>query len=150
MKPFFNSRNKHNAAFVVLWVWLFALTSGAANACLIQVGRMHDQGSRATHFRSLQAEQEQAISAAHGHTIPDHDSGLEASKSQCLKVFDDSSQSLPKQQPSLDLTHTDLMPLRIVVWTTAMPVASARGLVVTQRAPYPGLSSRTRLARLAL
>ena len=150
MKPFFNSRTKRNTAFVVLWVWLFALASGAANACLIQVEEMHDHGSRAAHSHSLLAEEVHVISAAHGHAIPDHDSGLEVSKSQCLKVCDDGSQSLPKQKVSFDLTHADLMPLRAVAWTTATPVVSARGLVVTQRPPDPGPSIRISLARLAL
>ena len=150
MKPFFNSRTRRNTAFVVLWVWLFALASGAANACLIHVEEMHDHGSQAAHSHSSPIGEGHAISAAHGHAIPDHDSGLEASKSQCLKVCDDGSQSLPKQQLSFDLTHTDLMPFRIVAWTTAMPVVSARGLVVTQHPPDPGPSIRTRLARLAL
>ena len=150
MKPFFNSRTKRNTAFVVLWVWLFALASGAANACLIQVEEMHDHGARAAHSHSLLAKEGHAIPVAHGHAIPDHDSGLEASKSQCLKVCDDGSQSLPKQQLSFDSIPADLMPFFTVAWTTATPVVQARGLIVTQHPPDPGPSIRISLARLAL
>ena len=150
MKPFFNYRTKRNTGFVVLWAWLFALASGAANACLIQVEEMHDYGTRAAHSHSLPAEEEHAISAAHGHAIPDHDSGLEVSKSQCLKVCDDGSQSLPKQQVSFDLIHADLMHVLTVAWTTATPVVSTRGLAVIQRPPDPKLPIRIQLSRLAL
>lgn len=150
MKPFFNSHTKRNTAFVVLWVWLFALASGAANACLIQAEELHDHGSRAVHSHSSAAEEGHAISAVHGDAIPDHDSGLEASKSQCLKVCDDGSQSLPKQQVDFDLTHADLTPLFAVAWITATPVVSASGLAVIQRPPDPGFPIRIRLSRLAL
>jgi hypothetical protein len=36
MTLLFTARTKRNTGFVVLWVWLFALASGVANACLIQ------------------------------------------------------------------------------------------------------------------
>jgi hypothetical protein len=150
MKHFFNSRAKRNTAFVVLSVWLFALASGAVNACLIQAEEMHDHGSRAAHTHSSAAEEGHAISAAHGDANPDHDFGLEASKSQCLKVCDDGSQSLPKQQVSFDLTHVDLTPLLAVAWTTATHVESARGLAVIRQPPDPSLSIRVRLSRFAL
>ena len=151
MKPFFNSRTKCNTAFVVLWVWLFALASGAANACLIQAGDMHDQRSRAAHSQSLPAEEDHAISAIHGHTIPDHDdSGLDASKSQCLNVCDDGSQSLTKQRVGFDLTHPVMAPLFASAWAPATPMVSRRGLAVIQRPPDPKLPIRVRLSRLAL
>ena len=36
MKLFPNTRAKRNTAFMVLLVWLFALASGVANACLLE------------------------------------------------------------------------------------------------------------------
>ena len=148
MKPFIRFRTQRNTAFVALLVWLFALVSGAANACLIQPEKMHDHGTEATH--SPAAEKGHAISAVPGDAIPDHDSGLETSKSQCLKVCDDSSQSLPKQQVGFDLTHPVLVPLPGVAWGMATPGVSARGLAAVQRPPYSRLSIRVRLSRLAL
>jgi hypothetical protein len=77
MKHFFNSRTKRSTAFVVLLVWLFALASGAANACFIQAAEeTHDHGSRAAHTHLSAAEEGHAISAVHRNAIPDHDSGL--------------------------------------------------------------------------
>ena len=148
MKPFFNSRSKRNTACVVLWMWLFALAAGAANACLIQPEKMHDHGSEVAH--SSAAEKRHAVSAVHVDAIPEHRPELETSKSQCLKVCDDSSQSLPKQQVGFDLTHPVLVPLIAVAWIKATPEVSARGLAVVQRPPDPGLPIRVRLSRLAL
>ena len=122
MKPFIRFRTQRNTAFVALLVWLFALVSGAANACLIQPEKMHDHGTEAAH--SPAAEKGHAISAVPGDAIPDHDSGLETSKSQCLKVCDDSSQSLPKQQVGFDLIHPVLVPLLAVAVTGAQTWAA--------------------------
>ena len=148
MKPLFNSRTKRDTAFVVLAVWLFALASGVANACLIQAREMQANGSVPAH--SSPARNGQAISAVHVDAIAQHEPGLEASKSQCLKVCDDGSQSLPKQQVGFDLTHPGLAQLLAVVWSTSTPVVSALGLAVFQRPPVPGLPIRVRLSRLAL
>ena len=154
MKPFFNSSTRRNAAFAILLVWLFALGSGVANACLIQTEKSHGYGlghgheSLTTHPSA--AEAGHAISAAHADPMRDHDSTLTGSKSQCLKVCDDGSQSLLKQRAGFDLKHADLMPLLPVSWATAASVVLAGGLAVIQRPPYPGLPIRIRLSRLAL
>ena len=148
MKPRFNSRTKRNTAFVVLLVWLFALASGVTNACLIQTMEMRGHGSLIAHSSS--AEKGHAISAAHVGAISEHDSGLEGSKSQCLKVCNDGTQSLTKQQAGVDLPHAVLTPLFAVAWTRATPVVSALGLAAFQRSPDPGLPIRVRLSRLAL
>ena len=148
MKPRFNSRTKRNTAFVVLLVWLFALASGVANACLIQTKEIHGHGSLVAHSSS--AEKGHAISAAYVGATSKHDSGLEPSKSQCLKVCDDGSQSLTKQQPGFDWTHPVLTPLPAVAWTTATSVVSVLGLAAFQQPPDPGRPIRVRLSRLAL
>ena len=150
MKPFLNSRSKRSTAFVVLWVWLFALACGAANACLFQTETMHDHNSRAAHSHSSSAEREHAISAAHGDAITDLDSGIAASKSQCLKGCDDGSQSVSRPQVNFDFTHPVLVPLLVVAYTTATPVVSARGMAVIQRRADPRLPIRVGLSRLAL
>ena len=148
MKPLFTVRTKRNTALVALFVWVFALVSGAANACLIQPEKMHDHGSEAAHSSAV--EKNHAVSEPHVDAVPEHHSEPEKSKSQCLKVCDDSSQSLPKQQVGFDLTHPVLVPLIAVAWIKATPEVSARGFAVVQRPPDPGLPIRVRLSRLAL
>ena len=147
MKPLFNSRTKRNTAFAVLLVWLFALASGVANACLIQAREIDGHGSPAHPSAARSGHAHLAVDVA---AIAQHGPGLEASKSQCLKVCDDGSQSLQKQQAGLDLAHPGLTPLLAVAWSTATPVVSALGLTVFQRPPDPGLPIRVRLSRLAL
>lgn len=148
MKPLFYSRTKRNTALLVLWVWLFALASGVANACLIQANEMRGHGPLVEH--SSAAEKAHVISVAHIGTISEYGFGLEESKSQCLKVCDEGSQSLPKKQADLDLTHPVLALPPAVTWTNATGMASAPGLVAFQPHPLPGLSIRVRLSRLAL
>ena len=143
MKSLFNSRTKRNTAFAVLLVWLFALASGVANACLIQAREIDGHGSPAAH--SSAAANGHAHLAVHGDATAQHEPGLVASKSQCLKVCDDGSQSLPKQQVGFDLTHPGLAPLLGVAWSTATPVVSALGLAVFHRPPAPGLPISVRL-----
>jgi hypothetical protein len=148
MKPLFNSRTKRNTAFVVLLVWLFALASGVANACLTQAKEIPGHSSLATHSSS--SEKGHATSAAYGGAVSKHDPGLEASKSQCLKVCDDGSQSLTKQRAAADLTYSDLAPLLALAWTTVTPVVSALALTGFQQSPDAELPIRIRLSRLAL
>ncbi|MEO7938340.1 MAG: hypothetical protein ABIR55_06930 [Burkholderiaceae bacterium] len=147
---FFNSRTKRTTAFVVLWVWLFAMASGAANACLIQDNETNDYGSRVAHSNSSAADTGHSISSVHRDAIPDHDSGLETSKTQCLKVCDDESQSLPKQLVGFDLNHADLVPLIAPSGIAATHAVSERALAAIHRPPDPGLSIRIRLSRFAL
>jgi len=139
MKPLFYSRTKRNTALLVLWVWLFALAAGVANACLIQANEMHGHGSLV-----------EQSSAARVGTISEYGFGLEASKSQCIKVCDDGSQSLPKKQGDLDLTYPVLALPPTVTWTNATGMASAPGLVAFQPHSLPGLPIRVLLSRLAL
>ena len=45
-----NSRTRRNTACAMLFVWLFALASGVANACLLEPRGVHDHGSRLSHL----------------------------------------------------------------------------------------------------
>lgn len=135
---------------MVLLLWLFALGLGLANACLIQTDKSQAYGHGSLGMHSPTAALGHAISVARVDTIRDQDSELGRSKSPCLKICNDGSQSLPKQRVSFDLTHLVLVPLPAVGWTTATPVVSARGLAVVQRPPDPECPIRTTLSRLAL
>jgi hypothetical protein len=41
MKLFSNIRSKRSIAFIALLVWVFALASGVANACLLEARGTH-------------------------------------------------------------------------------------------------------------
>lgn len=147
MKSLFSSSTKRSTAFALLLVWLFALASGVANACLIQKPVLHDHGSLVGH--SSLAEKGHVVSAVQVGAIFKHDAGLDVSKSQCLKVCADGSQSLTKHQAGFDWTHPVLAPLLAVAWT-ATPAVSTLGLAAFQQSPDPRLPIRIRLSRLTL
>lgn len=130
----FNSGTMRRTAFMVLLLWLFALGSGLANACLIQTDKSQAYGHGSLGMHSPTAAPRHAISVAREDTIRDHDSELDRSKSQCLKICDDGSQSLPKQRVSVDLTHPVLAPLPAVAWITAA--------LWSQRVAWPSSNGR--------
>lgn len=148
MHPLFNSRIKRKTAFVVLFVWLFALVSGVANACWIQTTEMRVHESLTVYPSS--AKDANVDAAANEGAISKHDSGLSTSKSQCLKVCDDGSQPSPKQKVGFDLTDPILVPLHAVAWKSVPPAISAFDQAVSQRCLSPEQPIRVRLSRLAL
>jgi hypothetical protein len=148
MKPFSNTRAKRNTAFVVVLVWLFALASGVANACLLEARGTHSHGSPVAYSSATEAAS--GISAGHAGAIASHDAGSDTAKASCLKVCDDRSQSLLKQQSGFDLTDPGQAPFVVLVWTAATPVVSAPKQANIQQPHAPGLPIRTRFSRLAL
>lgn len=147
MKLFSNVRNKRHTAFLVLLAWLFALTSGLANACLLEV--------RETHSHVVAAE---ASGVAHASTIlPGHAGavadGIDESHfmAPCLKVCDDGSRSVPKQKLTVSQSDPGPAPLLAVLWTTPVEsvVLAPRSIDDPQPAT-PALSIRVRFSRLAL
>ncbi|MEP6964245.1 MAG: hypothetical protein ABI845_02070, partial [Polaromonas sp.] len=62
MKLLFNRRAKRNTAFMVLLVWLFALASGVANACLLEARQTH------SHIATLSQAAEHPSAIVPGHT----------------------------------------------------------------------------------
>ena len=148
MKPFSNTRTKRSTALVMLLVWLFALASGVANACLLEARGTHSHGAPVT--QSSATEAASGISAGHAGVIASHDAGADASRAACLKVCDDDSQSLPKQQSSFDLTDPGLALFVAVAWTAAVLDLSAPSRTNDLGHRVPGLPIRTRFSRLAL
>ena len=97
MINFFNSPVQRTGAFAMLLVWVFALISGVANACLLEapginahvgiIKQSNQHGAKHMNFSShvpIEAELDQA-------------DDTQTSKQPCLKVCADSSKSLPKK-----------------------------------------------------
>ena len=152
MKPFFNSRVKRNTAFMVLFAWLFALASGAANACLIEPRGTHTHGSLAasTLAREDMEEAETAPDQVVGAVDHHHDDS-DGPATPCQKVCDEGSKSLPKQQSPSAPIESGLAPFFAVAWTTSeVAIVSAPGQVRAHEPPRPRLSARVLFSRLAL
>ena len=139
MNLFSNTRAKRTTAFVVLLVWLFAVASGVANACLLE--------GPGTHSHSAAAG---AAKAGHAGAVHGHDDDSDTSKESCLKVCDDGSIALVKVQTGFDLTDPGMAPLVAIVWSAAVPVVSMRLRPVDLQPAIVGPPFRVRYSRLAL
>ncbi|WP_309678591.1 hypothetical protein [Polaromonas sp.] len=148
MKLFSNTRAKRNTALMVLLVWLFALASGVANACLLEARGTHSHAATAGSAGTTHAP---AIVPGHAGAIADHDDDSHTLRAPCLKACDDGLHSFPKQDLTVAQTDPGPAPLVAVLWTAATPVVSSfRRMDDRQQPVTPELPIRVRYSRLAL
>jgi len=146
MKPFSHQRTKRNTTFVTLLVWLFALASGMANACLLEAPGKHPHVA-ATH--STDPHHTHAL-AGHAVAVDDDADDQEGSKESCLKACDDGANAQVKLQAGADLTDPGLAPFVVIVWNAATSVASVSTRYDILLVPIVGPPFRTRYSRLTL
>ncbi len=147
MKLFSHTRAKRNTAFMVLLVWLFALASGVANACLLEARQTHSHIAAAT----LSEADTQASVILPGHTGAVAD-GIDEShyKAPCLKVCDDGTRSFPKQDSTVAQADPGPALLVLVLWDTVAPVIPALRQMDYEQPATPELPIRLRFPRLAI
>jgi hypothetical protein len=147
MRLFSNTRARRSAAFVVLLVWLFAVASGIANACLLEAPGTHSRVAETGLAETVHAPAELAghAGAAYSH---DDDSGN--AKESCLKVCDDGSKTPVKLQSGLDLADPGTAPLLAITWGAATPFVSGSCHLAEMQALFVGPPVRVRYSRLAL
>ena len=145
MKLLFNSRSKRNTAFMVLLVWLFALASGVANACLLEARQTHSHGATSSHA----VEHASVIVPGHTGVVAD---GLGESpfKAPCLKVCDDGTRSFPKQDSTVAQTDPGPAPLVVVLWGAVAPVVPMLREIEIEQPATPVLPIRVRFSRLVI
>ncbi|MBC7954680.1 MAG: hypothetical protein H7Y33_02255 [Cytophagales bacterium] len=146
MPFFFSPLAKRSTAFVVLLVWIFALGSGVANACLLEAPGQH---SRATSGSERHDHAPDAL-AAHSHEAAVHDDDPGTSKESCLKACDDGSHTLLKAYAALDHADPGSAPLVTTLWATGVPVVLGFSRVDGLQVPIVGPPFRVRYSRLAL
>lgn len=133
---------------MMLLVWLFAVASGIANACVLKV-----HGDDAKVFSSEALGDAIAHNAPAGHTpdADDHDGDeLDISKAPCLKVCDDSSQALIKLKAFFHLAERGSALTDSMLWAAAMQVASAHRDMDSSASATSEPPVRVRYSRLAL
>lgn len=146
MRLFSNKCTKRNTLWVVLALWAFALTSGVANACLLesQVTHPHTVATESANA-PVMLSKDQADTAEHDHT-----DGTDGAKAPCQKFCSDESKYLKKQYLVVDQLNVGLAPLFIVLWN----VAESDRFAAAQKdgiEPLPlTLPLRLRYSRLAL
>ena len=146
MTFFADSAAKRNTAFVVLLVWLFALASGVANACLLETPELHSRAAKGSPAATGHAPAELA---AHLGARAGHDNDSDSSKESCLKVCDDGTHTLPA--PS-GVEHADPgpAPLFVTLWTESPHVGGAPRRLDDLAMLADGPPLRVRYSRLAL
>jgi hypothetical protein len=147
MKLFSSAHARRSAGFMVLLVWLFALASGVANACLLEAREAHAHASPAGFPAAVQAH---AVSPGHAGAVADHDDDSLADKAPCQKVCDEGSHSLPKQDLTVTQTDPGPAPLVAVLWSAAATVVSAYARMDDVQPVRPERPVRVRYLRLAL
>jgi hypothetical protein len=149
MKLLSRIRTRRRMVLAVLATWLFALSAGFANACMLQDHgtHVHRQAQGAT----VPYDAPVVISAGHIGIDSVHDDGKGAGGKACLKVCDDGTQSVVTTPSSFDLTDAALAPPTVTLWTARAVELQIVG-IATPAAPPPaaGPPLRTRLSRLAL
>ena len=147
-----NRRTRRNTACAMLFVWLFALASGVANACLLEPHGVHDHGSPLSHLSASGTTPGLAGDHAQGlaHDDGDSDPGAGPAKESCLKACDDGSQSLLKHAYGFDFPDPGLTPFVAAAWAAEVQVAPASGRAHDFRLPERGPPLRVLFSRLAL
>ena len=144
------TRTRRNTACAIVFVWLFALASGVANACLLEAHGVRDHGSALWHPSATGTTPGMAGEHAEGFTHDDGNSDTGPAKESCLKACDDGSQTLPKHASSFDLADPGLAPFVAAAWAAEVHVAPALGRARDFRLPQRAPPIRVLFSRLAL
>ena len=156
MNPFASTRTRRRIAFAVLLVWLFAVASGVANACLLEASDgspapgVHAHPAMAASAASAAPGDPTAVPAGHFEAGGGHDDDTRAAAPLCLKVCDEGSTALLKLQAPVDLSDPGMAPLVAVVWNPAASGTSGPCWRVDAQPPPAGPPFRDRYCRLAL
>lgn len=145
-----NPRSRRRTALAMLALWLFAMSAGWANACLMEQRGTH---AHAASSNAAVAAHEVVVLAGHIGADSAHDeedgSASPAGKA-CLKVCDDGTQVVVKLPSGFDPADVTMAPpvATIRVSQTAAPATAPAQLEAASRGVGPPL--RTRYSRLAL
>ena len=135
----------------MLFVWLFALASGVANACLLEPHGVHDHGSPLSHLSAAtDTTLGMAGDHAEGFTHDDGDSDTGPAKESCQTACDEGSRSLLKRAYSFDLADPGLAPFVATAWAAEVHLSRASGRPHDFRLPERGPPIRVLFSRLAL
>ena len=133
---------------MLLLVWLFAVASGMADACVLKAHGDHAHVATSETLRAAYA-----YNAPAGHTSYDtnHDGDeVDISMAPCLKVCDDGSQALLKLNPFVDLADRGAALTDSMLSAAALKVASAHQHLNSSLSATSEPPVRVRYSRLAL
>lgn len=149
MPPRSNTRTRRKTASLMLLLWLLALASGAANACMLEIPGGHSHQPPALQLSATGGALEMAEDSVGAAAHNDHYSVTEPIREACLKACDDGSQTLLKLASSVDSPHPDRLPFLAIAWFAEVHVTTefvrAYDLI-----PERGPPARVLFSRLAI
>jgi hypothetical protein len=143
----FTRRSKRALSWVLLLAWLFGLSAGVANACVLEARNAHDHPAAAS---DSGANAHSTVGAGH-RVVIDQDTGHAArggAEASCLKVCDEVPQSPTQSTTSVDTER----PVVQAAWWSPLPVfddAAVHPATPAHTLP-PGPPPRVWFSRLAL
>lgn len=147
MNAFVNSLTGRRIVHTLLLVWIFALGSGLANACLLQQSGTHGHGPSGDGQPTSQAPR---VSPGHLGADSDHLDNAGLAKSACLKVCGDGAQTIVKWAVSADVADVAMASPTVLAWSAPLDTAEQSNAWFDLPDPSPGVPVRTRFSRLAL
>ncbi|MDP1741635.1 MAG: hypothetical protein Q8M51_02890 [Polaromonas sp.] len=146
MKLLSSTCAKRHTAFLVLLLWVFALASGVANACLLEVRGTHG------HLAAVGSEAAAApvVSAGHAGAVAHHDDDADSSLAPCQKACEDVAKSPHRQDLTTAQADPGPMSLVSILWTAATPVVPALVRLDRMQPLASERPIRLRYSRLAL
>ena len=150
----FTRRQLRHTARVTLFAWMFALLSGAANACLIQENLPGELGSISSQAGPVAGDTAgpatRQVQQVHHHGEDEGDGlGDDSAKAECLKFCADESSAVTKSKAA----QADvLVPIAVtsVQWPLAAPVSAASPWPLVERPASVGPPLFIRLLRLTI
>jgi len=123
------NRQLRQTAWVTLFVWMFALMSGAANACLIQLNPQGAPGSTSTQAKPVAGDAAgpatRQVQHVHHHGDDDNDElGDHSAKAVCLKFCADGSSAV-MQSNAAEADGPGPVLAASMQWPPAVPVVTA-------------------------
>jgi hypothetical protein len=140
---------RRSIAFTMLFVWVFALLSGVANACLTE--SRGEQGHARLHAAPPDHSQQMGPGwhAADAEDRTQHDQ--DADKAPCQKACDGASQTLLKQLPKFDAHDLQALASPTRAWAEDVRMApSVRVRAALAGVPPATPPPRLQFSRLAL
>jgi hypothetical protein len=151
MRAIANYRTRRRTALTMLLVWLFALATGAVNACVLANSGAHAHPPTDSSVAVAPGLQPVTVTAGHLGVVASHEEDSNPSKPPCLKACDEDSRSLLTKAPSgLDLTDPGMAPFTAINWIASMSVTATPRRDLDARPPPFGPPARLRFSRLAL
>ena len=141
-------RTKRNTAFVMLLVWLFAMASSVANACLLETNdRRHAVAANESASPTSRASAELPV---HLGVDAGHHDDSDGAKESCVKVCDDGTRALPTAYSGVEQNDPGPAPLIATRWVDSPHVVSTPRRADDLAVPIFGPPLRVRYSRLAL